>query len=193
MVAKGESRAKDSFLLKTVQDSPERARPPVFADTTLGRHWLVSDGFACFPMFSFHGKRPLDEEDRALSSPFEKKRRAEPHGEAEQEEHTENECYQEEEPGETDDLGEGEAFAQEEAPGEGEDGEEKQEEPLEQDERAYDEGPVSKSFHALEAEMKDFVHSILPCGEQVCNKNKNACFCTCCHPFPPSTQMLKAD
>ena len=64
---------------------------------------------------------------------------------------------------------------------------------LEQDERAYDEGPVSKSFHALEAEMKDFVHSILPCGEQVCNKNKNACFCTCCHPFPPSTQMLKAD
>ena len=79
----------------------------VFADTTLGRHWLVSDGFACFPMFPFHGKRPLDEEVRALSSPFEKKRRAEPHGEAEQEENTENECYQEEEPGETDDLGEG--------------------------------------------------------------------------------------
>ena len=61
-------------------------------------------------------------------------------------------------------MGEGEAFAQEEAPGEGEDGEEKQEEPLEEDERAYDEGPVSQSFHAFQAEIKDFVCSCQSLG-----------------------------
>ena len=83
-------------------------------------------------------------------------------------------------------MGEGEAFAQEEAPGEGEDGEEKQEEPLEEDERAYDEGPVSKSFHAFEAEIKDFVRSILPCGEQVCNKKKMHASALAATPFPPA-------
>ena len=153
----------------------------------------MSDGFALFPMLLLdaRGKRPLDEED--LSSPFEKKRRAEQYVEAEQEERTENECHQEEEPGETHDWGEGEALAQEEAdPGEGEDGEEKQEEVLEEDERAHDEGPISQSFNRFQSEIEDFVHSIVPCGEQVCKRNKNACFCTCCNSFHPSTQNAES-